>query len=205
VSTIFNGSKMRVLDDDTEDVGVETVDESFARLGVEGQRREPVDRGGDRLRFVGEIPTVDLRSLVLLFRGAAAVADAGSVCQQIADRDLALRRNYRRRRSRNRTRRWRDSHSRLLEARNELRHCIAQANPALLHKHDGDAGHRLRHRRDAEDRVLLHRGVGLDVPFAVRRQLGHLAASDDNRDQTRNAVLVDVLLHHRVKTLEPRR
>ena len=67
--------------------------------------------------------------------------------------------------------------------------------------HGGNAGDGLRHRRNPEDGVLLHRGVGFNVALAISGQFGDLAVADDDGDEAGKALPVDVLLHHGVQPL----
>ena len=130
MSFIFSGSKMRVRKNSSsgrpdalsttaaEDVGVVAVDVPLAGLGVDRQRREPLDRRADRLVLVGEVPASSSPAAFhCAAAGPAAVPDARGVRQQVADRDLALRGDDRDRAPGRGAGGRRHRHRRLLEAR----------------------------------------------------------------------------------------
>ena len=74
---------------------------------------------------------------------------------------------------------------------------VVQKQFAVLHQHHRrDAGNRLRHRRDPEDRVGLHWRALLDIALPVRGQLHDLALPHDDRHDAGVALRVDVRLHH---------
>ena len=125
---------------------------------------------------------------------------------QIADRDVVFGGNRidlrlaRRCRCRGRRAgRLDDRHLRVLELRNEARHRIGQPQLAFFHQHqDRDAGDRLRHRRDAEDRVLAHRRLRFEIHLALRLEVRDLAAPRHHRDRAGDLAALDVALDHLV-------
>ena len=133
--------------------------------------------------------------------GAQAAADeAGGMRHQVADRDLALGRDEL------------DLGLRLaldgdlhpLELGDELRDRVIQPDlPLLDHHHDGDAGHRLGRRGHAEERVLRHRLLRVDIHHALRLEVDHLPLARDERDGPRDPVVVDVAPDHVVDPMEP--
>ena len=80
---------------------------------------------------------------------------------------------------------------------------LVEAEPALLDEdHRRDRGHRLRHRRDAEDRVVAHR-------FTLERRLADrvdmdLAAPAHDRHDAGTGAAIDVRRHRLAQTSQPR-
>ena len=131
------------------------------------------------------IEHVDVR-VHLVDRGAAehAVGEAAGVRHQLAHRHRVIRRDLR-------DRAVLRIHFRDLEVRelgNVLRHRIVELPLAFLEQHHHrDAGDRLGHRVDAEDRVLLHRRAALQVALAGGLELHDLAVLRDHRDDAGRA------------------
>jgi hypothetical protein len=100
-------------------------------------------------------------------------------------------------------------HFRDLEVRelgNVLRHRIVELPlPFLEQHHHRHAGDRLRHRVDAEDRVLLHRRGALQVALAGGFELHDLAVPRHHRHDAGQLVLVDQRLHLALQPAEPLR
>ena len=75
---------------------------------------------------------------------------------------------------------------------------------ALFHEHHRrDAGHRLGHRRDPEDRVGLHRHLSGAILRADCLQIGGLAVVRDGDHRTGQSALVDLRLVPRRDPLQP--
>ena len=74
--------------------------------------------------------------------------------------------------------------------------------PFLEQHQDGDTGHRLRLRRDAEDGVLLHRRRLLAIERTERLELGHVPVARDQRHHTGNSSLIGVGLHRLMQPFE---
>ena len=92
---------------------------------------------------------------------------------------------------------------RVAELRDEARHGVGQTDLPLFHEHqDGDAGHRLRHRGDGEDGVLLHRGVRLEVHQPVRLEMRYVPAPRDDGDGPGDLVRIDGALDHLADPLQ---
>ena len=72
---------------------------------------------------------------------------------------------------------------RVLVLRQVLRHVVIELQlPLVGEHHDGDGGHRLRHRGDVEDRVLRHRRVAQRAALAERLVVEHAVLVDDGDD-----------------------
>ncbi len=164
------------LDDAAEDVGRQAVVPRRARLAHERLRRELVDALLQR-HVSGRQAVDDPDRPVGVADGPVvqeAVGQARTMGEEIADghaapRVLGLA--------------LLAGDALLLEGRDEARHRIVQAQLALLvEHHDRHAGDRLAHRRDAEDGVLAHRRLALDVLEPGRVDVDHLAVARDERD-----------------------
>ena len=75
--------------------------------------------------------------------------------------------------------------------------------PFLDQHQDGDAGDRLGHRGDAEDAVLPHRRLRLEVHHPVRLEVGDLAAPRHDGHAAGDLPGADVALDHLVDPLQP--
>ena len=74
-------------------------------------------------------------------------------------------------------------------------HGIVERDAAFLDQHhQREAGERLGHRIDAEDRVFLQRPVALDVHAAERAQVCDLAVALDERQRARQLAGIQILL-----------
>ncbi len=134
--------------------------------GQGGQARDPV---------VGGQVAVDVRPQGRLVGRSdrpameVAIGQAGAMGQQVAEGDLAVGRNGVVQRPVRRA-----QHPHAHELRRHPADRIVEGEPALLHHRQGrQAGHRLRHRGDAENGVVLHRRPGLQVAPPHRRALHH--------------------------------
>src|SRR5262249_23047472 len=77
--------------------------------------------------------------------------------------------------------------------RDEPRHGVAQLeHPALVQRHQRDAGDRLGHRVDAPDRVLLDRRGPLEVPGPERAEVADVPVPRDRGLAAGDAAGVDV-------------
>ena len=89
------------------------------------------------------------------------------------------------------------------ELRDVFRDRIARPPLALLiQHHHRDAGDRLGHRVDAEDRVLLHGRAAGHVALAIGPRIDDLAVARHYRDDSRHLAVVDVFLQHRMHTIQ---
>src|SRR5262249_30173735 len=142
------------------EAGLGTVGPARTWLEFEQALSETRDVVGEGVSGLSRQPTA--ADAVVAHRPAR---EAGYVRQQIANRDLTFSRHGVVTELRRFVGTWRRPLARLrdgdlevLERGNVLRHWIRDAEFAFLHHHhDGDAGDRLRHRRDAEHRVFRHR------------------------------------------------
>ena len=72
---------------------------------------------------------------------------------------------------------------------------LVERDAALLEQHhEGDRRDRLGHRIDAEDGVVPHRDLALDIGEALHGAVGDLAAAVDQKLGARKASGVDVAL-----------
>jgi hypothetical protein len=86
----------------------------------------------------------------------------------------------------------------LLEGGQPARDRVLKLKLALLvEHHQGHRGDRLGHRSDPKDRVVLDWQGVLGVAVSVRLDVHDLPVSSDERERTRDQLLVDVPLHHR--------
>jgi hypothetical protein len=85
-------------------------------------------------------------------------------------------------------------------------HGIVERDAAFLDQHhQRDAGERLGHGIDAEDRVFLQRAVALDIHVPERAAMGDLAVALDERQRARQLAGVQVfLLEEPVDVLQAR-
>ena len=104
-----------------------------------------------------------------------AVAEARRVQQQVLDGDVARRLASRARAAL--------LHHHVLELGQKLRRRIGEAELVLLDEHhDGDSGHGLGHRVDAEERPLGHRRLRFEALQPDRLEVDELAAPRDGGD-----------------------
>ena len=90
--------------------------------------------------------------------------------------------------------------------RQPLRNRIVEHELAVFPQHhQRGRDNRLGHRREREDRVLLHRLVRFLVAPALRLEVDDLALARDQRHRAGNLVRVDVVLDERVDAFEPLR
>jgi hypothetical protein len=84
---------------------------------------------------------------------------------------------------------------------------LVERDAAFLEQHhEGHGGDRLGHRIDAENRVVPHRRLALEVGKALHRRVHHLAAAIDQKLGPRKPAGVDIaVLEMRVETVERRR
>src|SRR2546426_12634515 len=67
--------------------------------------------------------------------------------------------------------------------RDELSHRIVELKASLLPQHHQPHAHdRLRHRVDAEDRILRYRPLSLDLEVALRLEVRDLSPARDERE-----------------------
>ena len=89
------------------------------------------------------------------------------------------------------------------ELGNELRHRVVEREATLVVVgHQRDTDDRLRHRVDAEDRVLRDRDPVLDVLLAVGVEEDDLALARDHRDDAGEFAVVDHAVHRLGELLE---
>ena len=83
---------------------------------------------------------------------------------------------------------------------------VVEADQALLDQHhQSHRGDRLGHRIDAQDRVLAHRLVALDVHVAGHAGVDQLALAMDHGQDARQVAAVDVAVgHHLIELLQAR-
>ena len=85
-----------------------------------------------------------------------------------------------------------DEHLLALELRQVLRHRVVEPELAVVHQdHGGDAGHRLGHRRQPEDRVRRHRLFRLGVGEPGGAEGGDLPLAGDQHDAAGDPSLLD--------------
>jgi hypothetical protein len=90
--------------------------------------------------------------------------------------------------------------------RQVLRNRIVDLQASALDElHEHDAGDRLGHGIDAEDRIELHRIVRIGRAPALHRHPGELATPRHQHDRARHQPVVDVALGCRFEALELRR
>ncbi len=117
-----------------------------------------------------------------------AVGKAGGMRQEIADRHFPLARLrlvFLSRASR--------PDLQLLEGGDVAGNGVVQLKvPLLVEHHECKARDRLRHRIDAEDRILLHRQAALAVALAGDLEMRDLAVAGDERREPRDLAAVDI-------------
>ena len=160
-------------------------------------------QSGQRLRLVG-IGLVAAREIGLrveFVNGRLAeeiVGQAGRVPEQILNGDGANRRReieaaiaF-------------DADLRAGESRNEFRDRIGEQNaPFLDHLHNCDRHDRLRHRIDAEDRIMRHHVVGQWRTAAEGLEITDASLARDQGDGARNPPGRDLALKHVSKPVKP--
>ena len=131
--------------------------------------------------------------------GPPGVRQAGGVCQQMMDRDRAFGRDELQ------TGAFApciDLH--VTEGRDVFRHWIVEQEvPFFVQQHGCGAGHRLRHRINAKDRVFLHGLIGFDVHLPVSFEVDHLATPREQRHHAGDLAAIDITLHGRADALQP--
>jgi hypothetical protein len=192
-----------LLDEAAEQVGVEAVGPAFPRLVHQRHGGETVHRGE-------ECVTLDIQShpdsgLGVKGDGIAGadhgVPEAGRVGEQVADRDVALRRHGG---GRAIGRIERRQHLLVAVGGKIARDGIVETEAALLHQHhDGDAGDRLGLGRDAEDRVGAEWGAGLQIGVAGGAKKGHVAVTDHEGDAARQPAALQSVVHGALHAGEP--
>jgi hypothetical protein len=91
-----------------------------------------------------------------------------------------------------------------LQIGNELRDGIGEANLAVLDEHQNrHTDHRLGHRHDAEDGVLLHRLLAVDVHQPVRLEMRDAAVARDERHGPGEVLRGNLTLHQLADALQP--
>ena len=126
-----------------------------------------------------------------------AAGQAGGVRQQVANRDLALRRDELDLPV------LLDGDLHPLELGDEPRDGVGQADLALLDQHqDRHARDRLGRGGHAEDRVRVHRRLRLDVHHAPGLVVDHAPPAGDQGDGPRDLLLLDVPPDHLVDPIQ---
>ncbi len=121
-----------------------------------------------------------------------AIADARGMGQEVANRDLALRRDALERtlavcRA--------DNDLRILELWDEERNRVIELETALFVKHQNrHASDRLGHRGDPKDRVFAHRNVVVYIPPTEGLSKDDPSTDSDQTDRSRDVSLVDGFL-----------
>ncbi len=82
---------------------------------------------------------------------------------------------------------------------------VSRSLPFLDQHHHRDADDGLRHRHDAEDGVLRHRLLRLEVHQPLRLEVRDAAVPRDERDGAAEGLRVDMALHQLGDTLQPLR
>ena len=93
-------------------------------------------------------------------------------------------------------------HLRILELRKVLGHRIVHAQPTVVNQdHDGDAGHRLAHRRNAEECVGSHPLASFDVLKALCPEVTELSVASEQGHRSSNLFALDRLLEQNIDLL----
>ena len=185
------------LDQAAQDVHAVAVAPHRARVVVE---RRLADLVGELLQGLVSAANAELAVVrVALGVARSAVADSGGVGQKILDRHVAVRRHQ--------LQAW-VSGPRIDTPNGDLliaeggdpagRGCAEREAVLLVQDHHGDAGDRLAHRVDAEERVLGHRFLRLEVAVAVRVEVRDLAAAGDQARGAGDFARLDVAVHRSV-------
>src|SRR5262249_16821434 len=130
-----------------------------------------------------------------------AVREPRGVAEQIADRHRAFD-------GRRLPRRMipADEDALIPPGRDELAHRVVELNASLLPQHhQTDAHDRLRHRVDAEDRIVRDRSLPLDFEVALRLEVRDLASARDECEGAGELTGVDVALEMIGDATETRR
>ena len=137
----------------------------------ERQRGEPLD--AFRRRPPGAEDIGLLHELLYRRSAGKSVSQSGRVAHEVLDRDRPLQ-GFKLESAAT-------DHAdfQVGEGRDQVRHRVGEEEPSLLdHHHRGHRDNRLRHRIDAEDRVLAHRGSARAKP-AQALPVGDLAVTGD--------------------------
>ena len=129
----------------------------------------------------------------------SAVTDAGGMRQQVLDRHVAVRGHELHARVSGPRIDAPDGDFQVAQRRDPARGGRPQREAVLLvQDHHRDAGDRLAHRVDAEERVLRHGFLRFEVAVAVGVEVGDLAAAGDQAGGAGDLPGLDVAVHRRV-------